>query len=291
MNLLRCLLAQLLVALATLVLIVPMTLAALLRPVMPLRVARRRLADAIEAVARAWLKLLLWTCRRAFDTRYEVTGSVDVDRHRSYVMISNHRSWVDVLAILEVFGDRLPFYRFFVKRELVWMPLIGVAFLALDFPLMRRRSSSEQRYDPESRGSDLWRAKRACDKLQGRAVTMVNFPEGRLFRQKLHAEQGSPHDYLLKPRAGGTSLVLSAMADQIDSIIDVTIDYPDGAPKIWHYLFNRVPRVRLHLRQLDPGRELMAGDYRADADFRARFQDWINRVWHEKDRILAEMRD
>ena len=56
--------------------------------------------------------------------------------------VSNHQSWVDILVLQKVFNRRIPFLKFFLKQELIWVPLLGLAWWALEFPFMRRHSSA-----------------------------------------------------------------------------------------------------------------------------------------------------
>ena len=57
-------------------------------------------------------------------------------------------------------------------------------------------------------------------------------------------------------------------------------------------LADRIPEVRVHVRQRSIPAELLRGDYQNDRAFRARFQQWMNGLWQEKDadmtRLLAD---
>ncbi len=55
-----------------------------------------------------------------------------------YLVSSNHQSWVDILVLQRIFHGRIPFLKFFLKQELIWVPVIGLAWWALDFPFMKR---------------------------------------------------------------------------------------------------------------------------------------------------------
>ena len=65
-----------------------------------------------------------------------------------YLVLSNHRSWVDILVLQSVFRGRIPFLKFFLKQQLIWVPLLGLAWWALDFPFMRRHSADVPREAP-----------------------------------------------------------------------------------------------------------------------------------------------
>ncbi|HQP31781.1 MAG TPA: hypothetical protein PLB81_10675, partial [Deltaproteobacteria bacterium] len=57
----------------------------------------------------------------------------------------------------------------------------------------------------------------------------------------------------------------------------------------WDFLCGRVTEivVRVETLPLDKG---LIGDYAEDAQFRERFQTWINTLWAEKDRLLTELK-
>ena len=62
-----------------------------------------------------------------------------------YLVLANHQSWVDILVLQKVFNRRIPLLRFFLKRQLFWVPLLGLAWWALDFPFMGRYTPTSRR--------------------------------------------------------------------------------------------------------------------------------------------------
>ena len=53
-----------------------------------------------------------------------------------YFVTCNHQSWTDITAIQYALNNKIPLLKFFLKKELIWMPLLGVAWWGLDFPFM-----------------------------------------------------------------------------------------------------------------------------------------------------------
>lgn len=285
----RWILMPLTVVPATILLIVPMTLAALAKLAVPIRRFRIACRRLVVRIAEIWLKLLVWMFRQTLDTRFDVTGNVDVRRDRSYLLVCNHQSWSDVPVLLYVFGDQVPFYRFFLKRELIRLPLLGLAFWALEYPFVRFSSNRSARSTRRLRGENLRAAKRACEPLRHMNSTIVNFPEGAIYSAERHARRAGEYRHLLRPRAGGTALVLGALGDRLDSIIDVTLHFPGGPPGLDRFVRNRVDRVRVHVRRVEIPADLVGGDYEEDPAFRERFQAWLNELWREKDERLRRM--
>jgi 1-acyl-sn-glycerol-3-phosphate acyltransferase len=205
-------------------------------------------------------------------------------------VLSNHQSWVDIPVLQYAFNRRIPFLRFFLKRELIWVPLLGIAWWALDFPFMQRYSRAQLARRPELAGSDVQATRRACEKFRAVPVSVMNFVEGTRFTPAKHAQQPSPYTHLLRPKAGGVAFVLDAMGDALDAILDVSIVYPQGRPTLIDLLCDRVRDVRVHVLAREIPSEAVGADYESDAEFRARFQAWINRLWTEKDARIADLR-
>ena len=140
---------------------------------------------------------------------------------------------------------------------------------------------------------DIEATRRACEKFRAIPVAIMNFVEGTRFTPAKHARQESPYRHLLKPKSGGVAFVLDAMGEGLHSLLDIGIAYPHGRPTMADLLENRIPEIRVQVRQRPLPAELMHGDYQQDRAFRARFQQWMNGLWHDKDadldRLLADV--
>jgi len=139
------------------------------------------------------------------------------------------------------------------------------------------------RANPALRDQDRETTRRACEKFARVPTCVMNFAEGTRFTKAKHAAQASPYRHLLKPKAGALAIALNAMGEQFQSLIDVTIVYPEGSPTFWQFLCGRTERVVVQIRQLPIPPEFAAGDYAADPSFRRRFHHWLMRLWEEKD--------
>ena len=154
---------------------------------------------------------------------YEVNGIDNLKMNDWYLVLSNHQTWVDIPVLQKVFNRRIPFLKFFLKKELIWVPFLGLAWWALDFPFMKRYTKEFLEKNPHMKGKDLETTKKACEKFKTMPVSVMNFVEGTRFNPEKHAKQESSHKHLLKPRAAGMAFVLAAMGGQMSSILDVTI--------------------------------------------------------------------
>ena len=206
-----------------------------------------------------------------------------------YLVTSNHQSWADIPVVQKVLNRRVPMLKFFLKQELIWVPVLGLAWWALDFPFMKRYSREEVRANPELGGVDLDRTRRACEKFRSTPVSVFNFLEGTRFSEAKHARQESPYTHLLKPRAGGAAFVLGALGDQVRTILDVTLVYPQGQPGAWDLLAGHLHTIVVDVRSIPVPEEFLGGDYTGDAAFRTAFQKWIGELWREKDERIAKL--
>jgi 1-acyl-sn-glycerol-3-phosphate acyltransferase len=219
----------------------------------------------------------------------EVRGEARLNPRDWYLVVSNHRSWVDILVLQKLFNRRIPLLKFFLKQELIWVPLLGLAWWALEFPFMQRHSSAYLAAHPEARGQDLAATRKACERFAAIPTSVMVFVEGTRFTQAKRIATQSPYRHLLPPRAGGVAFVLSAMGGLLQSMLDVTIAYSDVSPTLWDFCCGRLGPVRVLLerRPIEPW--TTAGDYAEDAAFRHRFQAWLSDIWAHKDRRLDEI--
>lgn len=283
-------LVTLLLLLNTLVLIGPLMVFALLKLVAPGR-SRDYASWVVMWIAETWAEIDKFIFACCIPTQWDVRGDHGLRTDTSYLMISNHQSWVDIPALIETFNRRVPFFKFFLKKELIWVPFLGLAWWALDYPFMKRYSKAFLSRHPELAGQDLKITKEACELFKRQPVTVVNYLEGTRFSEAKRKQQVSPFNHLLKPKAGGVAFVLAAMGEQLDAILDVTVVYPQGqTPGFWDLVSGAIPRVIVDIRtrELDPA--LWQGDYENDPAFRQTIQNWVNQLWKDKDARIEALR-
>lgn len=282
-------LAFLLLVINTLVWCALLFVLALLKLLLPFSFVRRAIDPALNAIATAWIACNSAWMRLTQETRWDVQGVEGLAYRGWYLVNCNHQSWVDIFVLQHTLNRRIPLLKFFLKQQLIYVPVIGLAWWALDFPFMRRHGKAALRRNPDLRRQDRETTRRACEKFARVPTSVMNFAEGTRFTAAKHQAQGSPYRHLLKPKAGALALALNAMGEQFHSLIDATIVYPDGAPSFWQFLCGRTPRVIVRMRQLPIPVEFCQGDYEGDAEFRGRFHRWLATIWEEKDRQIADL--
>jgi 1-acyl-sn-glycerol-3-phosphate acyltransferase len=227
-------LCALLLVVSTVVLSLALLAPALLKRALPLATVGRGCDRLLIGLAGAWVALnKRWMDAGGRSARWDVQGLDGLHLQGWYLLACNHLSAVDILVLQHVFHGRIPFLKFFLKRELIWVPLIGMAWWALDFPFMRRGKTRE------AQRQDLETARAACEKFRHQPTSVMNFVEGTRVSAEKIASERSPYKHLLKPKVGGLSVALATMGEQFEALLDVTLVYPDGVPSFWDLLCGR----------------------------------------------------
>lgn len=265
--------------------------AALAKLLVPHAGFRRACTGWMLLFCRAWVRCIDFVCDHVSRQRVEIERDISADIHGRYLLIGNHQCWADILVLVRSLRGTLPFPRWFIKQQMLWVPIIGFATWALDFPYMKRYTKEQIAKDPSLAGKDLETTRHACEIYRHQPVTVVNYVEGtRSTRAKRRARK-SPYRTMLRPKAGGTAFMLQAMGNVLDGAVELIIAYGGvEEPTLWDYLCGRIPTVRACLRPLAIPVELCRGDYRNDPAYAERFRAWLNALWAERDReVLAMM--
>jgi len=270
----------------TIMLTIPLILLSLIKFIIPFKGFIVILDKVLIGIATLWITINGLNSALFNRIQWDVRGLDRVKKEDWYLVISNHQSWVDILVLQKVFNQKIPFLKFFLKKELIWVPFLGLAWWALDYPFMKRYSKKFLAAHPHLAGKDLESTKKACEKFKHNPVSIMNFVEGTRFTPEKHSRQNSAFNHLLTPKAGGIAFVLGAMGDYLHNIINVTIVYPGGIPSFWNFISGRVKEVIVDI-EVSPVHQDLVGDYFGDPEFRQGFCDWLNRNWQEKDEKLT----
>jgi 1-acyl-sn-glycerol-3-phosphate acyltransferase len=269
-------LSVLLIALNTVIWTVPLLLAHFLKVIVPRRGWRKFWSRTQNGIGSIWIAVNNWNLSILNPVRWDVETVPDLSMDGWYLVIANHRSWVDILVLQRVFNRSIPFMKFFLKKELFWVPILGLAWWALDYPFLARSAMANK---------DLEAIREAAEKFKTSPVSVMNFVEGTRFTPEKHQKQKSPYTHLLKPKPGGMTFLLSSMRDQIHAILDVTIAYRGEAPTMWGFLCGHTEEIRVRVRSI-PVEEHLVGDYGKEKEFRRHFTGWLKTLWAEKDEGL-----
>ena len=258
----------------------------MLKLLLPFDAVRVRLDPVINQIASAWISCNSGWMRLTQRTSWDIQGVAELRYEGWYLVNCNHQSWVDIFVLQHALNRRIPLLKFFLKQELIYVPVIGLAWWALEFPFMKRHGRAALRKNPQLRQQDRETTRRACEKFSKVPTSVMNFAEGTRFTAAKHRHQSSPYRHLLKPKAGALALALNAMGTQFHSLLDATIVYPAGAPTFWQFLCGTTPKVMLRVRQLPIPAAFCTGDYEGDSEFRGTIHRWLADLWTEKDQQI-----
>lgn len=253
---------------------------ALLKLIVPAKAVRRVCDRLMNALASGWVGVNNAWLGAVSPRPWDVRGVNALHEKGWYLVSSNHQSWVDILVLQRIFHGHIPFLKFFLKQELIWVPVIGLAWWALDFPFMKRGKGSG------ARQNDLKTTRLACEKFKLIPTTVINFVEGTRFTPAKHLAQQSPYRHLLKPKIGGLGIALAAMGEQFEALLDVSIVYPHGIPTFWQLLRGQVQAVTVRVVQREIPADVLGGDPLADKAYRQRIGSWVDGQWADKDRLI-----
>lgn len=265
---------------------VPITLFSTFKFLLPIDFIKDLCNRALNAFASSWIfvnNIIIGATKRI---DWDITLPKGLSKKSWYLVISNHQTWTDILVLQKIFNGKIPFLKFFLKQELIWVPVLGLAWWALDFPFMKRYKPSYLKKHPEKKGKDFETTKEACEKFKRIPISVMNFVEGTRFTEEKKEKQNSPYNHLLKPKSGGVGFVFAAMGQQFEHVLNVTIHYPQGSQSFWDFMCGKVTKIKVHVEDQAMDPSLVKASELTD-EHKKSVRKWINRTWEDKDKLLA----
>lgn len=267
-----------------------LVIGAILKIIVPIPILQKWITILLIGCANNWTSLnnvFFWLFLKI---EWQITGTESLSNDEWYLVNSNHQSWSDIPIVQKILNRKVPMPKFFLKKELIWVPIIGICWWALDFPFMKRSTPEQIKKNPSLAGKDLETTRIACEKFKTTPVSVFNFFEGTRFTKAKHARQESPFNNLLKPKAGGAAFVLGSMGKQMHTMLDISIIYADQNKEIWDLVCGRVHKVIINIKQIEIPSEFIGKDYSSDPEFKKQFQAWLNTLWWEKDKLIDQIK-
>lgn len=188
--------------------------------------------------------------------------------HPAPIVVCNHQTWFDIPVVQHLVAYDGPIVKFLIKRQLIWVPIIGWICYALNFPRLNRGQGDN------ARQKDYAAIKAASDTLASERGALLIFAEGTRFTPKKHRDQAVSYKHLLQPRPGGFKIALET-APPGTPVVDVTVVYRNGETNFWQGLHGACPDIDVVVR-----------NYCVDDIDDARA--WLTKRWQEKDQLIAE---
>ena len=221
--------------------------------------------------------------------RWNVEGFEELDSSNWYLAVANHQSWADIFVLQGITNRKIPMLKFFMKHVLIWVPVIGLAWWALDMPFLKRYTKEEIQKNPELRGKDIKAMEKSFERYSRYPVSIFSFAEGTRFTKEKKDNQSSQFKYLLNPKIGGIGLTLTTMP-YIKLLLDFTIHYEDERRSFWDFLCGRMSKADVRVRQINIPDNLLGKNYEDDPIFRENLKEWVYDIWSDKEKYLEEVR-
>ena len=229
---------------------------------------------------KAWINLL-------HKPKWKVNGFQKLDSKNWYLVTANHQSWADIFVLQSITNRNIPMLKFFMKDVLKWVPIIGLAWWALDMPFLKRYTKDQLEKNPKLRGRDIEQMKKSFGRYSRYPVSIFSFAEGTRFTEDKKLKQKSPYQKLLLPKTGGIALALSTMP-YIKSFINFTIKYDSEHRTFWKFLCGKMNDVTVEVEIIEIPESFFGNDYLNDESFRQEIKGWLNQIWLKKDKLLIK---
>ena len=270
---------------------IPVLLLAILKLLLPIPSLRKWITRVLIVIGECWIVVNTAIFNTTCSIDWTIEGAEQLRRDGWYLLIANHQNAIDILLLQALLNRRIPFLKFFIKSQLMWFPVLGLAWWAMDMPFMKRYSAAYLSRNPHMKGKDFETTRKACEKFRDTPTSVINFVEGTRFTEDKRIRHKDPYRHVLRPRAGGFAVAMTAMGDMLDAVLDITIVYPDGAATFWDLCCGQYVEAIVHVRQLEVEEWLTVGDYENDREWRRRVQVWLGEIWQDKDDLIQRIID
>ena len=254
---------------------------------LPLTALKVLFTKFIIKVGELWIFTNKIWVKALHNPKWQIIGKENIKSDGWTIATSNHQSFADIFLLQDITNRKMPMLKFFMKYVLIYVPVIGLSWWALDMPFLKRYTKKQLENNPELHGKDVREMKRALKHYALYPVTVFSFAEGTRFTIKKNLHQKSPFKNLLKPKEGGLATALS-LVNEIDSLIDFTIKFDTKKRSFWDYLCGRMNSVKVIIREIKIPAKFLNIDLLENKILRSEFKDWLHDIWNEKDTLIGK---
>ena len=255
-------------------------------PFKSLKIKLSKISNTIGEYTVYGLKIIMKIMHR---DAMQVFDNNEFDKNQWYMAVSNHQSWADIFILLVAAHKRIPLLKFFMKKELAWIPFVFLANKTLNMPFVNRHSKKQLEKNPNLRFKDYENTLMACKRFQRSPSTIFSYAEGTRNNSTKHQAQNSPYKNLLIPRVGGIATALSAMPN-IDVLVDYSVVYKSNKRGAWAFLKGDIRDVKVSVKKYNIPDDLKNKNYSTDEEYRKNFKIWIEGIWEEKDKEIERLK-
>ena len=213
----------------------------------------------------------------------------DVNTETWYIAMSNHQSWADIFILLAAGHKKIPLLKFFMKKQLQWIPIIYLVHKTVDMPFLNRHSRAQIQANPELKRVDYENAKKAAKRFSRNPSTAFSFAEGTRFTPEKHSVQESPYSNLLKPKVGALAIALSGMP-QVNTLVDFTVVYSSEKRSTWDFLCGDLNKAKVVAKTYALPENLKNRSFEEEDDYRKSFQTFVDAIWVDKQQTMKDLK-
>ena len=109
---------------------------AIFKLLIPMESWKRLCTKLIINIGECWIYCNGLWIQALHRPRWNVEGFEELDSSNWYLAVANHQSWADIFVLQGITNRKIPMLKFFMKHVLIWVPVIGLAWWALDLSLI-----------------------------------------------------------------------------------------------------------------------------------------------------------
>ena len=270
----------------TLILAVLMIPLGVIKFLIPLRTLRASFTRIIIKIGELWIDVNSSWVIYLHKPHIEITGEENLNGDSWFLSTSNHQSAADIFIVQYITNRKIPMLKFFIKYELIYVPVIGICWWALDMPFLKRYTQKQIKKNPKLKGRDYKKMKKSLEHYSLHPVSIFSYAEGTRFTEKKHKLQKSEFTNLLKPKEGGLAIALSNV-NKIKELIDITIIYDNDNLGFWNYLCGNIKNIKVFISKIEVPSKYLTENLISSEELRGDFKLWLNSIWKEKDVLIS----
>ncbi len=287
MIVLRTIIALLLIVFNTVWVGIVLTILGVIRAIIPFRIITTNIVFLLQAVSSLWSDINRLTFRVLGKIEWDISLPDGLSRDKSYVVLSNHVSALDIPICFQTLCKIIPFPRYFSKQEVLYIPFLGTGTWAMDAIFMKRYTRAYLRKNPHKRGKDFETTIKRCQRFKNHPVSILNYVEGTRATKDKIKKHGSRYKNLLSPKAGGVAVAMGILSEKVDCVLDMTIVYDCDNPSITAWLKGDITKITITVKKIVIPENIKKGDYVNDKEYKNSFQIWLKNLWNKKDQLIS----
>ena len=270
----------------TLILAILMIPLGIIKFLIPIKSLRASFTKIIIKIGEIWISVnSLWVIK-LHKPNLEIHGQENLDGNSWFLSTSNHQSAADIFIVQLITNRKIPMLKFFIKYELIYVPVIGICWWALDMPFLKRYTQEQIKRNPKLEGRDYKKMKKSLEHYSLHPVSIFSYAEGTRFSKEKHINQNSKFSHLLKPKEGGLAIALSNV-NKIKELIDITIIYDSDNLGFWNYLCGNIKNIKIFISKTKIPSKYLKDTLITNNELRSDFKLWLYDRWAEKDVLIS----